>query len=167
MSLRYHLHMLKFLYRKSQSFCKNIYIISLNYCNVYWKFCRISYTSSPCLSALRPLLHSFSAYSINFCRAAAALFCGAPYPQPVSNNKVKGRGEQTSLLLLPESQKGSISLGMDTTSCSSLSAVIGMMFQPWSPLPTASTPKWHTPYLNCIFPCLPAPKRIKLSGTED
>lgn len=105
--LRYHLHMLKFLYRKSQSFCKK-YIISLKHCNVYWKFCSISYTSSICFSALSPLPRSVSAYSINFCRAAAALFCGAPYPQPVSNNKMKGRGEQTSHLLLPESQKGSM-----------------------------------------------------------
>lgn len=107
--LRDHLHMLKFLYRKSQPFCKK-YIISLNHHNVYWKFCRISYTSSPCLSAVRLLFHSFPADSISFCRAAAALFCGAPYPRPVGNNKVEGRGEQLSLLSLPPSQEGSIPL---------------------------------------------------------
>lgn len=152
--------MLKFLYRKSQSFCKK-YIISLNHCNVYWKFYRISCTSSPCLSALRPLLPSFPAYSINFCRAAAALFCGAPYPRPVGNNKAEGRGEQLSLLSLPESQKGSIPLGKDTTSRSSLRAVTGAKFQPWSPLPTTSTPKWHTPYLNYIFPLPPHSQKNK------
>lgn len=74
---------------------------------------------------------------------------------------MEGRGEQTSLLSLPESQKGSIPLGRNTTSRSSPSADTGTTFQPWSPLPTASTPKWHTPYLNYIFPLPPCSQKNK------
>lgn len=49
-----------------------------------------------------------------------------------------------------------IPLGRDTTSCSSLSALTGTTI-----LPTSSTPKWHTPYLNYIFPLLPCSQKNK------
>lgn len=54
-----------------------------------------------------------------------------------------------------------ISLGRDTTSCSSLSAVTGKTFQSWSPLPTIGTPKWHIPYLNYNFPLPPCSQKNK------
>lgn len=75
---------------------------------------------------------------------------------------MEGRGEQTSLLLLPESQKGSIHPPRQgynlllQPQCSHRKD-ISILESPAH----HGTPKWHTPYLNYNFPLPPCSQKNK------